>query len=222
MLINADFTRTVVVEPSHHDWVPSPRPGVDRVMLDRIGGEVARATSLVRYAPGSAFPAHAHPGGEEILVLSGTFSDGGGDYPAGWYLRNPPGSHHAPASGEGTLIFVKLGQMANAERQAVRIDTSDPSLWRHGLGRSVCALFAGAAERVTLQRLSPGEPVFRAPVDGAELLLVGGALADGERRFEPGTWMRLPVAGPGGPAAGAAGATLYLKTGHLPGMRGSA
>jgi len=31
----------------------SPLPGVERWMLDRVGGEVARATSLVRYAAGA-------------------------------------------------------------------------------------------------------------------------------------------------------------------------
>ncbi len=59
-------------------------------MLDRIGGEQARATSPVRYLPQTSFPEHQHPGGEEILVLEGQFSEGNRDYPAGWYLRNPP------------------------------------------------------------------------------------------------------------------------------------
>ena len=96
MLINADFSRRVFVPGDTWDWVASPQAGVERVMLDRIGGEQARATSFVRYAPGSEFPAHDHPGGEEILVLSGTFSEDGKDFPAGWYLRSPPGSAIAP------------------------------------------------------------------------------------------------------------------------------
>jgi NaMN:DMB phosphoribosyltransferase len=50
--------------------------GVDRVMLDRLGEEVARATSVVRYLPETPFPFHRHPGGEEILVLAGQFSEG--------------------------------------------------------------------------------------------------------------------------------------------------
>lgn len=90
----------------------SPQAGVRRIMLDRIGMEIARATSLVRYAPGSAFPSRLHPGGKEILLLEGTFSDERGDCPHGWCLRNPPGSRHAPASREGCLILVKLWQMA--------------------------------------------------------------------------------------------------------------
>ena len=43
-------------------------------MLFRLGGEVARATSIVRYAPGSAFSRHTHTGGEEILAAEGSVS----------------------------------------------------------------------------------------------------------------------------------------------------
>ena len=69
MEINADYSQRVVI--NHHDlpWVPSPELGVERRMLDRIGDEVAKATSIVRYQPGSQFPSHTHDLGEEILVL---------------------------------------------------------------------------------------------------------------------------------------------------------
>jgi anti-sigma factor ChrR (cupin superfamily) len=132
MLINADFSRSVVVEPAQYEWIASPQAGVERMMLDRIGAEQARATSIVRYAPDSRFPPHAHPGGEEILVLSGTFSDETGDFPAGWYLRNPPGTSHQASSAEGAVIFVKLRQMAPDDDHRVRIDTRDPAAWRRG------------------------------------------------------------------------------------------
>ncbi len=112
MLINADFSQAVAIEPGQVAWVASPQAGVERMMLDRVGLEQARATSIVRYAPDSHFPPHRHPGGEEILVLDGTFSDETGDFPAGWYLRNPDGTAHQPSSAEGALIFVKLRQMA--------------------------------------------------------------------------------------------------------------
>ena len=72
-LINADFTQRVVLATNDLPWSPSPQTGVERRLLDRIGGEVARATSLVRYAPASAFPAHSHALGEEFLVLEGIF-----------------------------------------------------------------------------------------------------------------------------------------------------
>src|SRR5690606_16882155 len=101
MEINSAFEERAAVHAARIDWVPSPMPGVERRMLDRIGGEVARATSLVRYAAGSSFPPHVHGGGEEFYVLEGVFSDERGDYPAGTYVRNPPQSKHAPASAEG-------------------------------------------------------------------------------------------------------------------------
>ena len=69
MELNADFTRRVVVHGRDLPWVASPMAGVERRMLDRIGDEVARATTIVRYAPGSQFSPHTHNGGEEFLVL---------------------------------------------------------------------------------------------------------------------------------------------------------
>jgi modification methylase len=76
------FHQRVVIRPEDYDWVASPASGVERMMLDRIGEEVARATTIVRFAPNSAFDAHTHGGGEEYLVLDGVFSDEAGDYPA--------------------------------------------------------------------------------------------------------------------------------------------
>lgn len=211
MHVNADFSRLVRVLPNEHHWVPSPQPGVERVMLDRVGAEQARATSLVRYAPGSRFPVHEHPAGEEILVLAGTFSADGQDYPAGWYLRNPPGSRHQPSSAEGTLIFVKLRQMQAHERETVQLDTQQPSAWQHAQGREVCSLYADAFEQTTLQRLPPGVAVFTGLLPGAELLvLTGELLADGVT-CAPGSWIRLPAGEYPGFVAGDAGVTLYLK-----------
>ena len=127
-LINADFTQRVVVGPPPPDqWCASPLPGVERHLLDRVGGEVARATSVVRYAAGSRFERHTHGGGEEFLVLDGVFSDEHGDYPAGSYVRNPPGTSHTPYSVEGCTLFVKLRQFAPDDLQPVRADTRQRS-----------------------------------------------------------------------------------------------
>ena len=101
MNLNSDFGARAAVHAARLDWTPSPIPGVDRRMLDRIGDEVARATSIVRYAPHSHFSAHTHGGGEEFLVLDGVFQDEQGDYPAGTYVRNPPTSRHTPGSEPG-------------------------------------------------------------------------------------------------------------------------
>ena len=213
MFINADFSRRAVVAPDQYLWTASPQSGVERVMLDRIGAEKARATSIVRYAPGSRFPPHAHPGGEEILVLSGVFSDEDGDYPQGWYLRNPPGSAHAPSSREGATIFVKLRQMAPDDAATVRIDTRAPSSWRQCGERAVCPLFASAGEQVSLQRVEPGGAVFAQAVDGAEMLVLAGELAEDGARHACGTWLRLPAGAYPALRAGPHGATIYLRTG---------
>jgi anti-sigma factor ChrR (cupin superfamily) len=215
MLVNADFTQAVVVEPGQYAWVASPQAGVERMMLDRIGAEKARATSIVRYAPDSRFPPHQHPGGEEILVLSGTFSDETGDYPAGWYLRNPDGTSHQPSSAEGALIFVKLRQMAPEDARRVRIDTRDPSAWQRGSGRMVCPLFSSPAEQVCLQRIQAGQALGIDAAGGAELLVLEGRIVDGGRRYRPGTWIRLPPGDRPGFTAGEKGVRFYLKTGHL-------
>ena len=221
MLINADFTCRASLAPEHYQWVSSPQNGVERVMLDRVGAEKARATSIVRYAPDSYFPHHLHPGGEEILVLSGTFSADNIDYPAGWYLRNPPNSGHQPYSKESAIIFVKLWQMPAAEARYVAIDTNDAANWQKQGNRDVCHLFSDASEQVSLQRLDANEVLFtEAAKGGAEILVLDGELIDGEliedaQIYTRGGWIRLPVDALTPIKAGEYGATVYLKTGHL-------
>ena len=216
MLLNSDFSQRAIVTPDDYQWIPSPQPGVERVMLDRIGREQARATSLVWYAPGSEFPAHSHPGGEEILVLDGIFTENGVDYPAGWYLRSPDGSSHQPSSRDGTTIFVKLRQMSADERQPVRINTQEAANWHGQPQRQVCPLFSGASETVQLQKLAPGERIFCAPlIGGAELILLQGELRAPEGRYESGSWLRFPPGDMPALIATASGVLFYLKTGHL-------
>lgn len=216
MRINADFSRRASQAYDDHQWVASPQQGVERVMLDRIGKEKARATSLVRYAQNSYFPHHMHPGGEEILVLSGTFSADNTHYPAGWYLRNPPASGHKPYSDKGTVIFVKLRQMLLDESQPVAIDTNDSANWQRQYNRDVCPLFSDGTEQVSLQRIEAGELLFDKPVlNGAELLVLAGELIEGRQVYQRWGWLRLPAGDCGHVTAGSAGATIYQKTGHL-------
>ncbi|MCZ6619426.1 MAG: cupin domain-containing protein, partial [Gammaproteobacteria bacterium] len=131
--VRANFAETVAVAPETWRWQPSPQPGVERVMLDRIGKEVAVATSFVRYAQHSKFPAHNHDLGEEFIVLEGEFGDEHGRYPPVSYVRNPPGTSHTPFSDPGCLIFVKLRQFAPADNRqfAERIDIEPVEIgWR--------------------------------------------------------------------------------------------
>jgi hypothetical protein len=216
-LLNADFTRRAAVHAGSLDWVPSPMPGVHRRMLDRIGGEVARATSVVRYAPGSRFSPHVHDGGEEFLVLEGVFQDEHGDYPAGSYVRNPPTSSHIPSSAAGCTIFVKLWQFDPEDRTEVRIATADkpfvaandrPSV-------SVLPLFRDAVEDVRLERWAARVGVeFPAP-GGVELLVLAGSFEEQGERFVEQSWLRLPPSATFRGVAGPDGCRVWAKSGHL-------
>lgn len=215
MLINADFSRRASLAPDRYDWVASPQCGVERVMLDRVGAEQARATTIVRYAPASSFPHHPHPGGEEILVLSGTFSEGDADYPSGWYLRNPPGSSHAPRSDDGATIFVKLGQMPETRQPRVRINTNDPASWQAMEDKRICPLFSDETEHVCLLQLAALATLPDGDGDGMEVLVLDGALHEAGQVHDAGSWIRLPAGARPAFTAGENGATIYLKTGHL-------
>jgi hypothetical protein len=158
MNLNSDFGARAAVHAARLDWTPLPTPGVDRRMLDRIGDEVARATSIVRYAPHSHFPSHTHGGGEEFLVLDGVFQDEQGDDPAGTYVRNPPTSSHTPGSEPGCTIFVKLWQFDPDDRTPARIDTSELAFAPAPAfpGVEFALLYESAWELVLLERWAPG------------------------------------------------------------------
>jgi anti-sigma factor ChrR (cupin superfamily) len=214
--INADFTRRVVVDSAAVAWQASPAPGVDRKPLDRIGGEVARATSLVRYARGSRFEPHRHDLGEEFLVLKGVFEDESGWYPEGTYVRNPPGSTHSPSSPEGCEIFVKLRQFDARDLSRVVVDTRTAA-WLPGLvpGLEVLPLHEFSAEHVALVRWAPGTR-FHAHRHwgGEEILVLEGTFSDELGDYPAGTWLRNPHLSQHAPWS-RDGCLIYVKTGHL-------
>ncbi|PHP66851.1 cupin [Zhengella mangrovi] len=216
MRINDDLTRPVIVHAGRLDWVPSPAAGVDRRMLYRVGGEVARATSIVRYARGSAFPAHVHNGGEEILVLEGTFQDEHADYPAGSYFRNPPGTSHSPASADGCTIFVRLWQFREADDlQLVRQPgEGDPAPLRPGVA-AARVLFDDGIERVTLEDCRPDAPLHLSTGEGLEVLVLAGSLDLSGERWQAQSWGRFPAGMDLAGTVGASGATLWLKQAPL-------
>jgi len=194
MRINDDLTRPVIVHAAKLDWVKSPAAGVDRRMLYRVGGEVARATSVVRYAPGSAFPRHVHSGGEEILVLEGTFQDEHGDYPAGSYFRNPPGTSHELAAAGGCTIFVRLWQFREGdETQIVRQPGEGEAAPLREGATAARTLFDDGAERVAIEDWRGDATVTVGNERGLEfILLSGSARVDGEE-LAPQSWGRLPA-----------------------------
>ncbi len=217
MNLNADFSQRAVVHAASLPWQPSPTKGVDRRMLDRIGEEVARATTIVRYAPNSRFPAHTHGGGEEFLVLDGVFQDEHGDFPAGSYVRNPPTSRHTPGSAEGCTIFVKLWQFEPGDRTEVRLG-SGATPFHSASGRTgveTAPLFRDAVEDVRLERWAPGSTIDLAPQGGFELLVLEGAFTEGGESFGPQSWLRLPPGAPLHATAGDSGCKVWVKEGHL-------
>ena len=216
MNVNADFNARVAIDARNMPWMASPQAGVERKMLDRVGDEVARATSIVRYAPGSVFAPHTHDLGEEFLVLTGTFEDDQGAYPAGTYVRNPPGSRHRPFSTAGCEIFVKLRQFQAGDDARVVIDTSQAA-FRPGLvpGLTVLPLHEYGSEHVALVRWAPGTR-FQAHTHwgGEEILVLEGTFSDEYGDYPAGSWLRSPHLSRHQPFSDA-GCLIYVKVGHL-------
>jgi anti-sigma factor ChrR (cupin superfamily) len=217
MNIHSDLSERIVLHTDRLAWHASPIQGVERQMLDREGGEVARATSVVRYAPNTEFTPHTHDGGEEILVLDGCFSDEKGVYPAGTYLRNPPGSQHAPFSTEGCTLFVKLRQFAQTDSQELRLNTK-ASDWYPGLvpGLSVMPLHEHDGVSTALVRWAPNT-VFNSHVHpgGEEIYVLDGVFHDEFGVYPKGSWIRSPRYSKHAPFTKEEGALIYVKVGHL-------
>ena len=214
MELNAEFDVRVVVHSEQLDWVASPMPGVDRRMLDRIGGEVARATTIVRYAPGSSFSEHTHTGGEEFIVLDGVFQDEHGDFPGGTYVRNPPTSAHTPGSEPGCTIFVKLWQFDMADRTQFRKNMEE-ELGTPVDGVATATLHHDPRETVTYSHLDADASLEITDVGGTEMLVISGSVTENGEVLSKGAWLRLPDGVALSVKAGAQGAKLWIKTGHL-------
>jgi ChrR Cupin-like domain len=215
--LNADFTKRSVVHAATRDWQASPMPGVERRMLDRIGDEVARATSIVRYAPESYFSPHVHGGGEEFLVLEGVFQDEHGEFPAGSYVRNPPQSHHTPGSTLGCTMFVKLWQLDLTDRSHVLVDTNKKALvdvkGRDGV--RAMPLFRDDREDVRLEQWAPAAAIEVNPDGGLEVLVLEGGFSESGETFSAQSWLRLPIGAHFSARAATDGCRVWVKEGHL-------
>lgn len=216
MQIRADFNQKALVVPSAANWVPSPQPGVDRLMLDRIGGEIARATSLVRFGPSSFFPHHVHGGGEEFFVIEGELSDENGSYPEGIYLRDPIGSEHTPCTKQGCIIFVKLWQFSPQDTSRLVIDTTSQCWENLAEGVSVQHLHEFAGVSTFLLKIAPCQKYVRdLHIDGEETFVLKGSFSDEAGFYAARTWMRDP-GGASQTCYSEEGCTLFVKRGHLP------
>jgi len=229
MKINANFRAFAGVHFDASKYIASPSMGVNRFMLDRIGSEKARATTVVQYKPDSKFPSHEHIGGEEFVVLEGTFCDQHGRFPKGTYVRNPIGSKHAPwVEGEGCTILVKLLQMADTGEPEdplyVTFDQDASTPTEYG---SVQDLHHNptTGERVHMCWIKPNTlfPPDEYSTNGEELFLFDGSMSlpdseDSTEEYEKWGWLRFPEGSTESRRnlkSGPNGAQVYRKTGHL-------
>lgn len=217
MKINADFDQKVVVHSADMEWVASPMPGVDRRALDRVGDEVARATTIVRYAPGSQFSPHVHTGGEEFIVLEGVFQDEHGDFPVGSYIRNPPQSSHTPGSEPGCVIFVKLWQFEPSDRTHVRLNSNFMQAvpLRDADGVEVIPLYVDEYEEVEIQHWAANTSIDMTLPQGLELLVLEGNVQEADHALKQYSWLRLPAGSQLQCQAGGNGATVWMKRNHF-------
>lgn len=214
--LNMDRTLRAVVETAGMEWEKSPAHGVWRKKLEREGSESGQVTSIVRFDEGAEFSSHGHPLGEEIFVLSGVFADEHAHYPAGTYLRNPPGTAHTPVCNEGCEILVKLDQFDAEDLEPVCIETASAD-WLPGLvpGLSVMPLHSFGVQHTALVRWEPGT-VFNQHVHpgGEEIFVLEGVFEDEEGVYPQGTWLRNPSYSRHTPFS-REGCTILVKTGHL-------
>lgn len=217
MKIAADFSQRVVVHSNSLEWIESPMPGVQRKPLDRVGAEVARATTIVRYAPGSEFSTHVHTGGEEFIVLDGVFQDEHGSFPAGAYIRNPPQSKHQPSSDVGCIMLVKLWQFQPGDRTHVRLQTNFMGSVQHAdfKGIHITPLYKDTIEEVSLLNFEPEAEITLGVKKGAELFVLAGSVDEQNDTLTKYSWLRVPVNSEINAKAGKNGAKVWLKTDHL-------
>ena len=214
MQLNEDFKKSVVVHSENTAWSPSPVAGIKRRMLDRIGGEVARATTIVRFAQGSQFSEHTHAGGEEFIVLDGVFQDEYGDFPTGTYVRNPPKTAHTPRSSMGCTIFVKLWQFDMYDRNQFHKTMADECANPIN-GIATAQLHRDAKETVFYSELDAGAILEKTDIGGIEVLVIAGSVVENGETLSKGAWLRLPSGQNLVAVAGDSGAKVWIKTGHL-------
>lgn len=213
--LNMELSKRVVIDTSLQEWLGSRADGVRRKPLEREELESGRATSIVEFMPNANFPEHTHHMGEEILVLEGVFSDETGDYPAGTYFRNPPGSRHSPRSEQGCKLFVKLEHFDAGDTEPVVIDTNNTP-WMPGIGNlQVMSLHDYQGEHTALVYWPPGEK-FQSHKHwgGEEIFVLKGEFIDEFGRYPAGTWIRSPHLSQHDPYVEEE-TIILVKTGHL-------
>ncbi len=188
-----DFTQPVCLRPEETNWVQSPADGVTRFHLEREHEESGHTTSFVKFAANSFFPEHQHPQGEELYVLDGIFSDENGDYPAGSYIRNPPGTKHKPFTRDGCTLFVKLEQFQDGDNEHIVLKPEDQH-WSQGIGNLKVSSLHNYNTTSTALVWWPKDEVFQphSHWGGEEIVVIKGTFIDEFGRYPAGSWIRSP------------------------------
>lgn len=213
--LNMDFTKPQYLRPADQQWVKSPADGVSRIHLEREHAESGHTTSFVKFEAGSFFTAHQHPQGEEIYVLEGVFSDENGDYPAGTYIRNPPGSHHKPFTREGCTLFVKLEQFQTDDNQLLVVKPEHQQ-WQDGIGKLRVLSLHHLNHEHTALVLWPENESFQPHNHwgGEEIVVIKGTFIDEFGKYPAGSWLRSPHMSRHFPRVEQE-TLILVKTGHL-------
>lgn len=172
-------------------------------------------TMLTKFEPGGFFGTHAHPGGEEILVLEGVFKDETGVHLPGTYMLNPEGFIHRPYSDEGCLTFVKLRQHGGKTRQQVRVNIFDLP-WQPGVipEIQVKPLYEqmGYPEKVWIEQWRPGSSLSNVvETEVKEIFVIEGTWSDELGDYPRYSWVRYSPNCPYHPAS-KDGCLIYVKT----------
>jgi anti-sigma factor ChrR (cupin superfamily) len=214
--LHDDWTMRCMVNSNDAPWMPVASPRGQQLLLERCEGEDAPATFIVRYAPGASITAPPLAMGDEILVLDGILSDETGDHGAGVYIRNPPGSRHAPFTEQGCMIFVKWREQDPMDSERIVVDTRTAD-WRPGLveGLEVLPLHSFGTQHTALVRWAP-QTYFNLHrhYGGEEILVLEGVFSDEHGDYPAGTWLRSPHLSQHQPFS-QSGCLILVKVGHL-------
>lgn len=105
-----DDNQQIVIKPEQQQW----GNGIGNLKVCSLHSFNTESTALVWWPSNEVFQPHAHYGGEEVVVLKGTFFDEHGEYPEGSWIRSPHLSRHYPYVKEETLILVKVGHLKSS------------------------------------------------------------------------------------------------------------
>jgi len=221
MNIISDISQRVVIQQSTLPWIATPWAGVQQRSLEGGADEVARATAIVKLAPGAKISSCARDLGEEIMVLDGVLTGEFGSYGKGSYIKagnvtNRPGSSHACESASGCLLFVKRHHLEIDDDQRIVVDSASMP-WYQGLvdGLSVMPLAEFGTRHTALVRWAPGTRFNpHRHYGGEEIYVLEGVFEDEYGRYPAGSWIRSPHMSAHCPYS-IEGCTIFVKTGHL-------